>query len=66
MKNCYDKTVSVTQMLKDVGWELLDYSRSTQRINLLNKFRESWFSEDVADMIRPHPTKAVQRLKYEK
>ena len=52
VKNCYDKSVSVTQMLKDAGWESLEQRRSTLRINLLNKFRESSFSEDLLDIMR--------------
>ena len=30
VKNSYDKTASVTQMLKDAGWELLEERRSRQ------------------------------------
>ena len=53
VKNCYDKSVSVTEMLKNAEWESLEKRRLTLRINLLNKFRETTFSEDVADIMRP-------------
>ena len=53
VKNSYDKTASVTQMLKDAGWESLEERRSSQRIKLLDKFRETSFIEDVKSIMRP-------------
>jgi len=53
VKNCYDKSVSVTAMLRAAGWESLADRRLNHRINLLDKFRGSTFSDDVADIMRP-------------
>ena len=41
VKNCYDKSVRVTQTLEDAGWESLEHRRLTLRMNLLNKSKKA-------------------------
>ena len=53
VKNCYDKSISVTKLLKDAGWEPLELRRSKRRLDLLNRFKEETFKEDVVQIMRP-------------
>ena len=52
MMSCYDKKCNVSSMLRELGWESLQECRSKYRLNLLGKFEEDIFSDDVKHILR--------------
>ena len=50
--SCHDKKYSVSSMLRVLGWESLQERRSNYRLNLLGKFEEGIFSDDVKHILR--------------
>ena len=52
VKNRYDSLVSVSYLLDKLGWESLSDRRLKNRLNLLDKFKSSVFSDEVNNILR--------------
>jgi hypothetical protein len=55
VKNCYERTESVTRLLDELGWESLGTRRLHARLRLLDRFRTGLFHDEVESIIlTPH------------
>ncbi len=53
--NTYDKTTSITQLVKDLNWDTLQHRRTANRLTILHKARQGLLALPIENLLQPNP-----------
>ena len=64
--NCYERSASVTEMLKQLGWETLGLRRKKARLKMLHKMHCNLVAIDLQKYLEPagRSSRHMHRLSY--